>query len=392
MKHGYFLLLVRLPLILAICTVSLNAQSTSVTAQNTDVSITAILDAVQKNVDFQKKHLVDFVSKEEITVDEFNNNKEKEKTTNIISEYHVFAKAVNEMTACGLDISEAIAAKMPLLYNIMRREREILSVKINGKMPKNTGVVFNGTFLFLNEHSELSYLVLFDKQCEKYFNYRLRGIEKINDRDAYAVEITKKKTDDLFTNSTIFNINKSGNIYAEEKKVETTGALYSDVAFFLNMDEMPVDYKYIALIDAETMDIVQLRGDDKLDLSHWTKNTNGIDNVNRTREIVDTLIPKCLYSKPVNCLPFWEYYRFRYEYGKVKIADQFLTLPISKTIEILRKNERPAAVYKYVFSGFKSAAANKVQALLDSGSIQALRSKMLQNGKRRFIHTLAMEC
>ena len=95
------------------------------------------------------------------------------------------------------------------------------------------------------------------------------------------------------------------------------------------------------------------------------------------------LIPKCLETKPVICLPFWDYYRFRYEYGKVKIADQSLTLPISKTIEVLRKNEHPAAVYKYVYSGFKSATTNEVQALLDSGNIQTLRSKMLQNAQKQ---------
>ena len=72
MKHGYFLSLVKLPLILAVCAVSLNAKNADVTAQNTDISISEILEAVQKNVDFQKKHLVSLVRKEEITVDEFN--------------------------------------------------------------------------------------------------------------------------------------------------------------------------------------------------------------------------------------------------------------------------------------------------------------------------------
>jgi len=162
----------------------------------------------------------------------------KEKTTNIISEYNVFAKALKEMTVCGLDGFEAAAAKMGQRSDIMRRNREILSVKINGMMLKNAGAVLN-EIPWIKDHGELSYLVLFDKQCEKYFNYRLRGIEKINGRDAYTVEITKKKTDDLFIYPTRFEINKDGDIYTKEYKVSTTGALYKDGAFFLNMDETP---------------------------------------------------------------------------------------------------------------------------------------------------------
>ena len=107
-------LLMQFLFISGICAVPVNAQ-------DSDVSLSEILQAVQKNVDSLKEKLVDFTSREEFTIEEFDSKGEKvKKTTNIISDHRAVPEAAKP---------EQLSLVLP---SIIREEREILSAKENG--------------------------------------------------------------------------------------------------------------------------------------------------------------------------------------------------------------------------------------------------------------------
>jgi len=386
MKQKHFGFLAQFLLVSAVCAAYANAQSA-------DISISEILSAVQKNADFLKENLVDLVSREEITVDEFGNKGETKKTTNIISEYRVFAEPLNNSSDCN-GVSETLyfpQSRRPggisreafgilrETLGIPREKRETLSVKVDNKTPRTAKAIFNAP-VWDEEHSFAGYLALFNKQYEQCFNYKFLGVETVNDRAAYAVEITRIES----------------------------GGEQGDVS--LN----PV-YKSMALIDAETMDIVQLnRG--KININHEAladiSNADPVAVLNRIlitgkqSQLHFEVLKKKLQSRmnkgakndplyayllePFTVLDSWEYFLTRYEYGQVKIGDQFLTLPVAKTIEVFEvinnKKEtidRLAAVYKYNYSDYKSADQKEIPFMPDSGNIPALRAKILQGAQRQ---------
>ena len=396
-----FDLVVLFLLILAVCAVPANAQNTGKT-YNADISISEILSAVQKNVDFLKENIVDLVGSEEITVEEFNNkginSKGKiEKTTNVISEYRIFAGSVNNASGCDfvsealylpqsrrlINISREVSGIPREALGIPREERKTLSVKVNNKTPRTGRVMFNEPD-WAEEHSFAGYLVLFNKQYEKCFDYKLLGVEKINNRAAYVVEITSK----------------------ESGGEETTDMRLNAV------------YKSVALIDAETMDIVQLsRG--RVNINHDAladlSNADPVAVLNRAVLSTDPeesrlhyeILMKILQSNidkgvkddpmygyflgPFTVLDTWEYFFTRYEYGKVNIGDRFLTLPVAKTIEVFEiisnKREtidRLAAVYKYSYNDYKPASQEETQELLNSGNTpEDLQAKIIQSAQQQ---------
>jgi len=392
-----FDLLVLFLLVWAVCAVPASAQNAD-DANIADISISEILSAVQKNVDFLKENIVDLVGSEEITVEEFNNRGKTEKTTSVISEYRIFAGSVNNASGCDfvsealylpqsrrlINISQEVSGVPREALGIPREERKTLSVKVNNKTPRTGRVMFYEPD-WVEEHSFAGYLVLFNKQYEKCFNYKLSGVEKINNRTTYVVEITSK---------------------------ESGGEETAD---------MPPNsvYKSVALIDAETMDIVQLsRG--RVDVNHDAlADVSNADPVATLNRILSNEIPSAewylhhevlnkilqsninkgvrddpLYAymvRPFTMLDSWEYFFTRYEYGKVKIGDQFLTLPVEKIIEVFEivtnKKEavgRLAAVYKYSYSDYKPAVPKETQALRNSGNTpEDLQAKIIQSAQQQ---------
>jgi hypothetical protein len=254
MKQKYFCLVMQFLLISGICSVP-------VRAQNPDVSLSEILQAVQKNVDFLKEQIINFTCKEEITIEEFNYKGKIKKTTNIISDYRAFPEMAK---------SEQASLIVP---GILREERETLSVKENGKAKK----VKNFTEpVYLSGRDDFTELfVWFDKQNEEYFDYKLNGVEKVNERNTYVITIKQK-----------------------EKESGKIG----------NWRWNNLIYEGIAWIDAETMEVIQIN--------------RGVVGV------------KFISRKLFTASQITKHFRTRYEYDKVKIGDQLLTLPAAKTVEV----------------------------------------------------------
>ena len=394
MKQRHFGLLMIVLLVCATCAVPANAQNTH-NADILDISISEILSAVQKNVDYLKENIVDLVGSEEITVEEFDNKGKTEKTTSVISEYRIFAGSVNNASGCDfvsealylpqsrrlINISQEVSGVPREALGIPREERETLSVKVNNKTPRTGRAMFIEPD-WAEDHSFAGYLVLFNKQYEKCFNYKLLGVEKTEGRPVYAVEVIRK---------------------------ESGGEETAD------MPPNPV-YRNIALIDAETMDIVQLnRG--RVDVNHDAladiSNADPVATLNRmTPTEVDwplhyEVLTKILQSnidkgvrddplyaymvRPYTVLDSWKYFLARYEYGKVKIGDQLLTLPVAKTIEVFEiitnKKEtidRLAAVYKYNYSDYKPVVPKETQALLNSRNTpEDLQAKIIKSAQQQ---------
>jgi hypothetical protein len=284
MKQKYICLVMQFLLISGICSVP-------VRAQDSEVSLSEILQAVQKNVDILKEQNTNLISDEEITIEEFDNKGKIKKTTNIISEYRIIPTKSEQLFS----------------YGIPQEERNVLSAKENGKIKKmkkfddpvlaskNAGAdlcvvfdrqneeyfdytFFNGTILSASR----------DKQNEEYSAYELNITEGIKGRKVYMIDIEQKEAD-------------RGKI---------------------NHHRWNLKYKGVALIDVGTMEIVQL---------------------NRSRVTVVGLRNKPIY-----------YYFIQNEYDKVKINDQFLTLLVAKIVKVYRMDGTLDTVYKYKYSNYKA--------------------------------------
>jgi len=275
--------------------------------QNTNISISDILSAVQNNVDFLKEHLADFVSDEEITIEEFDNKGRIKTTTNIIFQYRVFAEGKHDGGDCDFVYGTLGSFR---LEGIFHEERVMLSAKENNKTRKVDSFRFDEP-IWAKGHPYSDFIVLFDRQYESCFNYQLKGMEKINGRNAYVVEITKKET---FTGES-------------EKKNPKTGEIMS----------WQIAYNSKAFIDAEDMELVQLNRD------------------NLTMDYHLFTAPYSADSKPIVTR---HTLNAQNEYAKIKIRNQFLNLPITKTVELFRENGQPSSVYKYRYVNYKAFNAD----------------------------------
>ena len=295
MKQKYILSATYLLLILTMCVFTVNAQDTG-------ASLPEILDAVQKNVDFLKEHIVDLISEEEIIAEEFNDKGKVKKTTNIISEYRIFPELTNSTSGCHA-VYEIIESLLPA--GILREERELLSAKENNKTQRLDKYEFTEQF-WAKGSSYIELFFLFDKQNEKCFDYELKGVRRINNRNVYEIGI-KQKESDAGTKQTSENENISWDI----------------------------KFAGFALIDTGTREIVQLNRD-----------KFGI-NINTRRPGKSPIAGMFPYVTI-------RYFLFtQYEYGKVKIDDQYLTLPVAKTFKLFRINEQLHASYKYRYRNHK---------------------------------------
>ena len=189
---------------------------------------------------------------------------------------------------------------------IVREERTVLAAKENGKKVKDVTEQF-----WAKGSSYVDLLFLFDKQNEKCFDYKLSGVGKIKGRNVYALEILQKKADIGEE-----NIKKDENV------------------------SWDIKYKGVALIDAETMEIVQL-------------NKDGV-NLNYIGRRIEPFGANPLYT--IDWGPYVDRYIFftQYEYDKVKVKDQSLILPATKIVKLFRGNGQLYTTYKYRYSDHKA--------------------------------------
>jgi hypothetical protein len=287
-------------LILATCAFPVNAQGA-------DASLPEILKAVQKNVDFLKEHLVDLISEEVVVIEEFDDKGKTKKITNIVSEYRTFPEITNAISDCSV-VYEIIESLMPV--GILREERELQSVKENNKAQRLDRYKFNEHF-WAGGSSFVELLFFFDKQNEKCFDYDLKGVEKNNSRDVYVIGIKQKEA--------------------------SIGAKYTEINEYIHWG---IQHAGSMLIDAETMEIVRL-------------------NRNRVSIYYNT---KRAGNSPIYDMFPYSTARYtastQYEYEKVKIRDQYLTLPVAKTVELIRSNGKLGSSYKYRYSNHRAFGAD----------------------------------
>jgi len=273
-------------LVLAVC-------NAPVDADDSDVQLSTILQAVQKNIDSLKNQIIDFISEEEILIEEFDDKGKTKKTIRVLSEYRVFPEATNTIHDCRA-VYEMTESLQPA--GILREERTVASIQENGKTVND----FTEQF-WAKGNSYVDLFVLFDKQNENCFDYKLTEINKNGEQNVYGIEI-KQKEADVGEKNTQNDKNLSWNI----------------------------KYEGLALIDAATMEIIKLN--------------RYMFDVNYTRDYIINISGK---PRTIT-IPLGRYgVLTQYEYDKVEINDRRITLPMAKTVELYRENGQLDTVYKY---------------------------------------------
>jgi len=307
-------------LILGICCVTANAQDSGVdivqnqgvvtvknqgvvTVKNQGVVSSEILQAVQKKVESLKEQNINLIAEEEITIEEFDDKGEINKTTDILSEYRIIPNNLGKSFA----------------YGIPHEERTVLSAKENGKIKKMKKI--DDPFITSgNAFTDL--YVVFDTQNEEYFDYSFFGNMSLgpDEKSNLPDENNKKnfsgdykiKIRDALKGRNLYMIN----IIQKEADVGKT-----------NNERWNLKYRGLALIDLDTMEIVQV-------------------NRGKTYRVLSVgFIVRVAVSR--------KYFYTQYEYDSIKIGDRFLTLPTAKTVELYKMNGQLDAVYKYKYSNYR---------------------------------------
>ena len=307
MKQKFFYSLIWFLFVMFICELSVNAQ-------DSDVYLSNILQAVQNNVDSKKEQFINFLSKEEITIEQFNEKMKLVNTTSVISDYRAFPKTTTSFSDCSI-VSEILTSIQP---NIVGEEREILSIKQNNRNVKEFSEA-----IWARGNTYTDIFILFDKQNEKCFDYKLLGISKIGERSVLAIEI-KQKNIDIGRNDIKDTV---GNV---------SGQKMLGISWVLM-------YEGLVMIDAETMEIVQLSRD-SIDYIETYK----FPSIHPlTRKVSYYVLREENY-----------YFSTQYEYDKIKIGDHFLTLPVTKIIKLFRENGQLDTIYTYKYSNHKAFSTN----------------------------------
>ena len=366
----YFCLIVQILLIFVICVISINAQDSKISLTAISPNIedtekleniqnlqTKILQNVQRQVDLLKENLVNIVSSEEVASERdseaFDSKGEKViRTKNILSEYRI--SYLKDVTDVIPDCSVVAKIFNPLEPPyILQEDRAVQSVKeSNQRLPDiyPYGVftaTLNQFYLDIARNSFLEMIVPFDKQYEKCFNYKLLGIAKIKERDTYVIEVMGK-----------------------EKSTEE-GIIAQD-----KFTEMSWNIKFggLALIDAKTMEIFQFN-EKRVNMEiinsryqsgygepGWQQDDGQkFINLGSDGKLMETgtyeKSPMKINGKPL--FRVWNDKRFVYvspdgrvsgnelfigysflvqtEYDKVKVNDQLLTLPVTRTVGVYRR-------------------------------------------------------
>ena len=298
MKRKYFCFVTQLLIIFSLCVVHVNAQ-------DSDADLSIILQAVQKNIDSQKERVVNILSKEEITIEEFDDKEELVKMSNIISNYRIFFEPTSTASDCRILFSEMLELARP--SGMLREEREILSTEKNGNIEKKDS---SREFL-AKGNTYVDLFNVFDRQNEKCFDYKLTdkqkislmGTGRIKERDVYAIEIKQKETD----------IGQADNWF------------------------WVIKYRGVAMVDARTMEIVQLSRSVNYSIVYKKFSTDWRGRV----VALDDEVEKYTYCT-------------QYEFDRMKIGDHFLTLPLVKSVKFFRENGQLTTAYTYRYSDHRA--------------------------------------
>jgi len=281
----------------------------TINAQNLEYSLTNILQSIQNNIELQKEQIINIFSKEEITVKEYDKNIKPVITTNIISNYRIFPVKDSIITDCQI-VFQIISSMQP---SIMLEDREILSIKRNNKNIKD---FTEDIWAKGNNYTDI--FIIFDKQNEKCFDYKLLDIENIDGRKVLAIEIKQKKMD--------FGKNDLDNVVKNNSDMKMISISWN------------LTYEGIILVDAETMEIVQLYRDGIEYIE--THKYNNKPPLNNAKD---------------NWIIFKEekyYFFINYKYEKIMIGGHNYTLPTNKTVKLFRENGQLDTVYEYRYSNY----------------------------------------
>jgi len=157
-----------------------------------------------------------------------------------------------------------------------------LSIRENGKTKKIKDFVEP---VFLSGRDGFTELIVwFDKQNERYYDYQLNGIESVNERNAYRLELSQKEVESGTIGNARWNTR----------------------------------YQGIAWVDIKTMDIIRISRD-RLSVVFNARNRR----------------------------PTRKHFTTQYEYDKIEIKDRFMMLPVEKTVEIFHDDGQLETLYKY---------------------------------------------
>jgi len=278
------------------------------TAGDADISLPEILQAVQKNTDFLKENIIDLISTEEIAIEEFNEKGKRTRAANIISEYRIFPEKTSSISDCRV-VSEIVETFS--LAGMLLEERELLSAKENDRTQRIDRYNFKEP-IWASGSSYVDLFILFDKQNEKCFEYKLNGVESNNGRDVYVINVEQKEPD--------IGIKQTG----ENKNLS-----------------WKIKYGSSVWIDADTMEVVRLTRD-RIDLFYNNVSGPGKPSI---FNIFPHVTARYVFSA-------------QYEYEKVRIRDYFLTLPVAKTVELFRPDGKLDTSYKYRYGSHKAFTAD----------------------------------
>jgi len=272
------------------------------------IILPAVLQAVQKNTDFLKENIIDLLGTEEITIEEFNDRGGITREAKIFSEYRIFPEKTALIPDCRVvyEIVESFSSA-----GMLREERELLSAIENNRTQRLDRYEFN-EHLWARGSSYVDLFIVFDKQNENCFDYKLTGFEKNNGRDVYVIHVEQK---------------------GSETGLKQTGE-NENITW-------KIKYGSSAWIDAETMEVVRLTRDN-IDVTYDVRRNPEKLSI---FDVFPQVTARYVFST-------------RYEYEKVAIRDYFLTLPVAKTVELFRPNGKLDASYKYRYGNYKAFAAN----------------------------------
>jgi len=319
-----------------ICVVHSAAQYSEIPiSENIQQLQAKIVQKLQQDVDYLNENLIDFISSEELTIEaEFDTNGKPRITKSIISEYRVIPRIIKAGKTLTCKLVYDVLSDSAEPVDFLREERNMKSGGFLGLPSYAAGQdqhIFNVPF-YAGGSSYSGFFVLFDKQYENCFDFKLVGAGKIMERDVYAMAINQKDNEIGDNSNTVSSIN---------------------MTWYLG-------YNGVAWIDKDTMDIIQL---------------------NRMPVGITYGPTPPRPSKTSRTPPPDNQYIFtnEYEYDKVHIKDKYFTLPVTRTINLFywkvpdpktimgglknlfqptKKDWQLTAAFKYVYSDYRAFNVN----------------------------------
>ena len=348
-----------------------------------------ILQNIQRQIDLLKENLVDIISLEEVTNERtgYYQGKQAIKTTSTLSDYRT---SYSKETAGVIHDCSSVAKILNPIEPpyILQEDRKVRSIIRSDNYKDNWAFVTTAIdqfYIDIARNSFVELIVPFDRQYEKCFDYKLLGVVKINDRNAYVIEVMGKEssrevkinTRDAFI--TEGDYVENGLLSKKEVRLlEDENIEEGRIIHFRDM-ETSWDIKFggMALIDVETMEIFQFNRkkvfmeiinseyqSDNGTLGFFDPHGNKFIHLGSGGKAIES----GKYEKSSKPIKFsngdlyfrvWNDKRFVYvrtdgmvrekdlfngylfsvqtEYDRVRIKDQLLTLPVVRTLGIYRR-------------------------------------------------------